>query len=668
MKLAPAPALSTDPNNRTARRLKNQASAFDVIFTPLKSGLYEIRVFCGNIPLNGGNPFTKDVRAGEVNMSLSGVVKYEPKVSKLTENEIVVQLLDSFSNPVLMKQLELKLEMGSVNDSTFKMGNFVDNNNGSYTGYYLAKDVGTYEICASYSGKHLFPCPFGANVYTSEYFPKAFDDTVAVWEDESVAIDVLANDFFAGSNASIIESSEPSHGSLLQYGKLFRYTPHKGYFGNDTFSYTISDVNGNLATGSVNISIFSIPPQLVSFPSQLQATEDLISPRFGGFPGFQIRYSDLKENISVTLKAKSGSVFLSPMLMEFWQPMWSGFSVNKGDGKNNDLILVGCVEVINSALQSIQYLGNENFCGKDTIQISTKNKNGVNDLSIPVFVEPINDPPFIRVPEFIILKKNGSLIFDRESDKFDFYIGDPDLTFADSSSQFLVTFSVEVNSGILVTNLPAELINTTELKLMNSYQWQPLQTFVTISKHFKVKAKGVRFQGTVNNCNSIMEQLFYHGGENGGVLTFAINDLGNYGCYSDCAEIISMPLSAEATVNLIRRNPMSSLLAHTLGSIIAIEFVVVFSLGVLLVFFTCKCAFVLLNERKRHVTNTKPSRAQSPKQTSTPDSSDNATHFTGTCISPFLLSGQASNFRQRSHRQTGSEESSKVLNKLNSSQ
>lgn len=101
-------------------------------------------------------------------MSLSGVVKYEPKVSKLTENEIVVQLLDSFSNPVLMKQLELKLEMGSVNDSTFKMGNFVDNNNGSYTGYYLAKDVGTYEICASYSGKHLFPCPFGANVYTSK--------------------------------------------------------------------------------------------------------------------------------------------------------------------------------------------------------------------------------------------------------------------------------------------------------------------------------------------------------------------------------------------------------------------------------------------------------------------------------------------------------------------
>jgi hypothetical protein len=75
---------------------------------------------------------------------------------------------------------------------------------------------------------------------------------------------------------------------------------------------------------------------------------------------------------------------------------------------------------------------------------------------------------------------------------------------------FIVTFSVEVNDGFLVTSLPAELINTTELKLKNSYLWQPLQTYVTISKHFAVKANGIRFRGTVNDCNSILQQLFYH--------------------------------------------------------------------------------------------------------------------------------------------------------------
>lgn len=61
--------------------------------------------------------------------------------------------------------------------------------------------------------------------------------------------------------------------------------------------------------------------------------------------------------------------------------------------------------------------------------MSTRNRNGVNKLDVPVFVEPINDPPFIHAPEYIILKSNEdkSPIYDREKDKFEFCIGDPDL-------------------------------------------------------------------------------------------------------------------------------------------------------------------------------------------------------------------------------------------------
>jgi hypothetical protein len=77
-------------------------------------------------------------------------------------------------------------------------------------------------------------------------------------------------------------------------------------------------------------------------------------------------------------------------------------------------------------------------------------------------------------------------------------------------AHFLATFSMEVNDGLLATNLPSHLINTTEFKHRNNYQWQPLQTYVTISKHFMVKASGIRFQGTVNDCNTVMQQLYYH--------------------------------------------------------------------------------------------------------------------------------------------------------------
>lgn len=37
-----------------------------MVYTPEKSGAYEIRVFCGNIPLNGGHPFAMEVKPGMV--------------------------------------------------------------------------------------------------------------------------------------------------------------------------------------------------------------------------------------------------------------------------------------------------------------------------------------------------------------------------------------------------------------------------------------------------------------------------------------------------------------------------------------------------------------------------------------------------------------------------
>ncbi|KHN26535.1 hypothetical protein glysoja_019774 [Glycine soja] len=504
---------------------------------------------------------------GEVNVSLSSVVRFSSKVPKLSKNEIVVQLVDSYLNPVLSQQSRLKLEIAaSTNSSGFLTLDIKDNKDGSYSCSYMAKDVGTYEICASFDGKRFLSCPFSINVYSCEYFPKANNDTISIWEDQSIALDALANDYFAGDKASIVEFSKPDHGSLMQNGRIFRYTPYKGYYGNDSFWYTISDINGNLATAFMYISVLNVPPQFVSVPNQLQATEDLISPRFGGFTGFELTYSNPKENISVNLSAQSGSILLSPVAMQFGQVMWSKLTFYSGNETTTSLIIEGSVEVINFALQSIQYLGNENFYGGDTIQVSARNKNGVNSLGVPIFVDPINDPPFIRVPYFIILKSNEdeTLIFDQEKDKFDFFIGDPDLlTFPGGQAHFFVTFSMEVNDGFLVTNLPVHLINTTELKHRYNYQWQPLQTYVTISKHFIVKAHGIRFLGTVNDCNSVMQQLFYHGGERGAVLTLTLNDMGNYGCYPDCAEGMSMPLYTEAIVNLMRKQPMSSFLAHS---------------------------------------------------------------------------------------------------------
>lgn len=42
-----------------------------------------------------------------------------------------------------------------------------------------------------------------------------------------------------------------------------------------------------------------------------------------------------------------------------------------------------------------------------------------------------------------------------------------------------------------------------------------------------------------------------------------VSDMGNYGCYPDCVEKMTKPLFAEAHVNLMRRRPMTSLVAHS---------------------------------------------------------------------------------------------------------
>ncbi|KAG8655488.1 hypothetical protein MANES_04G040225v8 [Manihot esculenta] len=639
-----SPAPSDVTMNISAGHFEVAASVFHVIYTSEKSGIYEIYVFCGNILLSGVQSFRKEVKAGKVDVSLSKIVKFSPKVPKLMENEIWVQLMDSFSNHVLSQQSLLKLEIASVNTSGFSTEMFVDNNDGSYTCQYMAKDVRTYEMCVSFDGVNLMPCPFGVNVYGGEYFPKAYDDKISVWEDESIAFDVLANDYFAGHNASIIEFSKD--------GQFFRYTPYQNYYGNDSFMYTISDVNGNLAFATVSIYVLNIPPQFISFPSQLQATEDMISPRYGGFSGFEIRSSDPMENISVTLRADFGTLFLSPLLMQFWDPFWGKFLVKREDDEAKSLTLEGCVDVMNLALQSIQYLGNVNFSGNDTVRFSANNKNGINEIAVPAFVQSINDPPFINVPKFIILKgkEDKSLIFDKARDKFEFCVGDPDLlNFPGKKSHFIVAFSVEVNDGFLITSLPAELIDTTELKLINNYQWQPLQTYVTISKHFMVKAHGIRFRGTINDCNLVMQQLSYHGGENGAVLTLKVNDMGNYGCYADCTDNISMPLHVKATVNLIRKRPMSSLAVHTLGSVVIIEFLMVLSFGVVLLFFTCKCAILLVNERSSFkFQNSKQSTLRNfQKESSSADLSEKTTDLTGGCSRYLSIYHRTSSFRQR---------------------
>ena len=89
--------------------------------------------------------------------------------------------------------------------------------------------------------------------------PKALGDTARTLEDESVEIDVLANDIDIEGDALSIESvTAPSHGTVRiaenrRSGVV--YTPYADWHGTDQFVYTAADGNGGTATAEVEVVV-----------------------------------------------------------------------------------------------------------------------------------------------------------------------------------------------------------------------------------------------------------------------------------------------------------------------------------------------------------------------------------------------------------------------------
>ncbi|KAE8807088.1 protein GAMETE EXPRESSED 2 [Hordeum vulgare] len=647
-----------EPNETTS--MDGQTSNFNVSYTPEIAGDYEIWVLCGNIALNDGKPYTMTVSpAGAVDTSLSSAPMFDPRIKRSVKNNVTVRLVDSFMNPVVSLEPQLRLQLTSanitapMNTSSFTAGEFVNNKDGSYTAHYVAKFLGLYGMCIMFENRQLTPCPFQVLVLPDEYFSEVRDDNISVWEDESVSFDILSNDYIAGGLADVVNLSSPLHGAVLQYNPGYRYTPFERFFGNDSFSYTVYDKHSNVVSGTVFISVLCRPPQFISLPKQLHVTEDIIGPKFGGLPGIQIAYSDTAENISVTVRAQHGNVLLAPMPMKLQHLLDDSLSISRVGRSSQALKIQGMVEEINGALKYLQYIGNEDFYGDDAIMLYARNRNGRQRDELHVSVDPVNDPPVILAPKSIFLggkeSRDGYQIFDKQRDPFEFSIVEPDLRwYPGNRSDLLLVLSLEVFEGTLMMTLPASLVARAELKTHGSNQWQPLQTYVAIAHHLVLRGIGIRLRMDVADCNSAMHRLFYQDGPSHGTsLTITVNDLGNYGCYPDCSEMMSRPLQAEKTVQLSKRKATNPTRAILMGSAIAVEILAMLCLGGVLLYFLVKCMFALRVKRRGDENRTSERTMSRQLMSSSP--LDDA----GYCSAPaavLSLGGNRSGFRQRSCR------------------
>ncbi len=137
--------------------------------------------------------------------------------------------------------------------------------------------------------------------------PSAQDDNVTTFLDNPVTIAVLANDSDADGDAlTVVSTTSPTSGSVtVNDDGTIIYTPNSGFFGTDTFTYTVRDSFGSEATATVTVQVDERPPVTAGAD---QASTDRNQPVTIG-----VLANDAGEGLTITAvgDATNGSVAFS---------------------------------------------------------------------------------------------------------------------------------------------------------------------------------------------------------------------------------------------------------------------------------------------------------------------------------------------------------------------
>jgi hypothetical protein len=94
--------------------------------------------------------------------------------------------------------------------------------------------------------------------------PVAVNDVFNTQNTASAFINVTNNDMDPdGDTLTVSIFSNPLHGKVSVNGNIIIYTPNAGYFGLDSFKYSINDGHGGISTATVSGTVIDIAPPVV---------------------------------------------------------------------------------------------------------------------------------------------------------------------------------------------------------------------------------------------------------------------------------------------------------------------------------------------------------------------------------------------------------------------
>lgn len=216
--------------------------------------------------------------------------------------------------------------------------------------------------------------------------PTAVNDVATVREDESITINVLAND--SDSDGTIVPGtvskvSGPANGSILidpNTGAI-TYTPKANFNGSDSLIYRVCDNDGNCSSATVAITVTPVydPPIAIDDP-------------------FPVMDEDTQTNINVL--ANDINVDGSPL---------SVISVTTP-------LNFGTVSI--NANNTVAYTPVLNFAGIDVFTYTLSDGTSTDSAVVTVTVRNVNDPP-VAVDDSITMVEGGSqfiAVRDNDSD------------------------------------------------------------------------------------------------------------------------------------------------------------------------------------------------------------------------------------------------------------
>ena len=131
-------------------------------------------------------------------------------------------------------------------------------------------------------GTDTTPTSFQWTVDDINRAPVAVNDNAATVQDQSVVVDVQANDSDADGDAlTTVNVSIPANGNatINVVDNTVTYTPDAGFVGSDSFTYSIEDGFGGSATATVNVTVANVndPPVVDAVPNQANLENDGVS-------------------------------------------------------------------------------------------------------------------------------------------------------------------------------------------------------------------------------------------------------------------------------------------------------------------------------------------------------------------------------------------------------